>query len=132
MVAVLVREEQRGEEMGRDAAFHEAQHGRAPGVELQCDVAVAHEGARSRAARNRERHARARERDGRGRVRVRAVAAGLRAHRCFPGFQPPGVSSRRAMSFGVSSRVVAIVSFQRLRKPNSAHTATMAVIWSSV
>src|ERR1700730_15872463 len=47
---------------------------------------------------------------------------------CFPTFQPPRARYFSATSIGSSSKGVAIVSFQRLRNPNSEITPTISTI----
>jgi hypothetical protein len=65
VVAVHVGHEQGVELVHRDARVGQPEHGRASGVELQRDVAVAHERAGPCSPRRRVRHAGAGERDGR-------------------------------------------------------------------
>ena len=105
VVAVHVRDEQRGERMRGAADLREAQDSRAAGVELESDIAVLHEGPRARTTWRGQRHPGPGECDDRGR----------RAHSCFPTVQPWGVSTSVATARGTDSSVVAIVSFQRLR-----------------
>ncbi len=121
VVAVHMRDEQRGERVRGCTRLGQPQHRRPPGVELERDVAVPHERARSRSPGRGQRDARSGEGDGGGRE----------THACCPTVQPCGASTSSAIMRGVSSNVVAMVSFHRFRYPNNAHTATIAVICSS-
>src|SRR5712671_3075253 len=63
---------------------------------------------------------------------VRQVTFPARQPACLPTVQPFSARKRLPASIGDDSSSVAIVSLNRLRKPNSAITATMSTIWVSL